>query len=123
MKRELLDLQKIRRNWERAGADVRPPAPERFKDVPAPLDPYRTGQLLLERLRREVDQSFPEHRRSLAPFLTRAELSFAELRDRAAPDADPTQQQLKEVSALREQFSAALCDLEDICEAFLGLKR
>ena len=119
MKREPLDLQKIRRNWERAGADVRPPAPDRFQDVAAPLDAYHSGRLLLERLRREVGETFPEHQKALAPFLTRAEVSFAQLRERVSPEAAD---EAKDAAALREQLAAALCDLEDICEAFLGLK-
>jgi hypothetical protein len=119
MTREPFDLQKIRRNWERSAATLPVRSPDRLADVKAPLDPYAAGAVLLERLRREVFEAFPEQQRALAPFLVRAETCFQQLRQRtvsadaAAPD----------VSELRLQLVAAFDDLEDICEAFRGLRR
>jgi hypothetical protein len=114
-----LDLQTIRRNWERSAATLPVRSPDRLGHVQAPLDPYATGAQLLERLRFELRDAFPERQAALAPFLIRAERCFEELRARTQsgePDGP-------EVSELRQQLMAAFCDLEDICEAFLGLAR
>jgi DNA-binding IclR family transcriptional regulator len=119
MTREPFDLQKIRRNWERAAATLPVRSPDRLAGVQAPLDPYTTGAALLERLRREVFDAFPEQQRPLAPFLDRAETCFEQLRQRTA-DA---RADAPDLSELRQQLLAAFDDLEDICEAFLGLRR
>jgi hypothetical protein len=114
-----LDLQTIRRNWERAAATLPVCSPDRLGFVEPPLDPYATGAQLLERLRVEMRDAFPDRQAALAPFLMRAERSFEQLRARtqsSEPDGP-------EVAALRQQLMAAFCDLEDICEAFLGLAR
>jgi hypothetical protein len=113
MTRENIDLQKIRRNWERASASVPVPQHDRLAAVEAPLDVFAAGRQLLDRLRREAHLTFPEQRAALAPFLTRAETSFEALRASGGGD-DPK---------LREALTAALYDLEDICEAFLGQER
>ena len=112
-----LDLQTIRRNWERSAATLPVRSPDRLGHVQAPLDPYATGAQLLERLRLELRDAFPERQAALAPFLIRAERCFDQLRVRTQsgePDGP-------DVGELRQQLMAAFCDLEDICEAFLGL--
>jgi hypothetical protein len=114
-----LDLQTIRRNWERSAAALPVRSPDRLGSVKPPLDPYATGAQLLERLRVEVRDAFPERRVALAPFLTRAERCFEQLRARTQ-SGEPEGPELIE---LRQQLMAAFCDLEDICEAFLGLSR
>lgn len=114
MTRPVLDLPKIRRNWERADTALLEAPPERRAEVRAPLDPYREGARLLERLRREVADEFPKQRDVLAPFILRAETIFTNLCRETA--AEP-------VAALREEFMAALHDIEDLCEALLGLGR
>lgn len=114
MSREPFDLQKIRRNWERAAATVPVRSPDRLAGVPAPLDPYAAGAQLLERLRHEVHDAFPAQQRALAPFLDRADACFTRLREEPAGS---------DASERRAQLMAALRDLEDICEAFLGLGR
>jgi hypothetical protein len=119
MTRESLDLHKIRRNWERSAATLPVRSPDRLADVKAPLDSYAVGAALLERLRREVFEAFPEQQRALEPFLLRAETCFEQLRQRSA-GADLA---AKELGELRLQLMAACDDLEDICEAFLGLRR
>lgn len=120
MTHELFDLAKIRRNWERARASV-PIAPlDRLAEVKPPLDPFAEGQRLLERLRREVVDEFPEREAALAPFVTRVEVGFERLR--AETSGEPAAAPAGEVSA-RQQLMAALADLEDICETFLGLRR
>jgi len=119
MPREPLDLHKIRRNWERSAATLPVRSPDRLASVPAPLDSYAVGAQLLERLRREVRDAFPEEQRRLAPFLDRADACFTQLQEHATRGA-PAAAELPE---LRQQLMAALCDIEDICEAFLGLGR
>lgn len=114
-----LDLQTIRRNWERSAATLPVHSPDRLGSVKAPLDPYATGAELLARLRVEVRDAFPERQVALAPFLVRAERCFEELRVRTQ-SGEP---EGPELVGLREQLMAAFCDLEDICEAFLGLSR
>lgn len=108
-----MDLHKIRRNWQRAAATLPVRSPDRLAAVPAPLDAYAAGAELLERLRRELRDTFPEQQRALGPFVERVERCFGALRQQTAPDTSPQ----------REQLMAALRDLEDICEAFLGLGR
>jgi hypothetical protein len=87
--------------------------------VKPPLDSYATGAQLLERLRGEVRDVFPERMVALSPFLTRAERCFEQLRARTQ-SGEPDGPELVE---LRQQLMAAFSDLEDICEAFLGLGR
>lgn len=114
-----LDLPTIRRNWERSAATLPVRSADRLGFVQAPLDPYATGAQLLTRLRAELRDAFPDRQVALTPFLTRAERCFQQLTARAdsgAPDGP-------EVAELRQQLMAAFCDLEDICEAFLGLPR
>lgn len=113
------DLKSIRRNWERSAATLPVRSPDRLGAVQAPIDVYVAGAELLERLRRELRDAFPEQRSALDPFMKRAELAFEQLRARAQQgDADAA-----ELTELREQLLAACRDLEDICEAFLGLLR
>ncbi|HVZ32115.1 MAG TPA: hypothetical protein VG963_06810 [Polyangiaceae bacterium] len=113
------DLHSIRRNWERSAATLPVRSPDRLGFVQAPLDVYVAGAQLLERLRQELCDAFPAQQAALAPFLRRAESGFEQLRTRAQDgEADAA-----ELGALREQLTAALSDLEDICEAFLGLSR
>ena len=112
MTRERIDLQRIRRNWERASASLPAAQLDRLAVVEAPLDAFAAGKQLLERLRHEVDLTFPEQRSALAPFLNRVQTCLEALRAHAGDD-----------TKLREALTAALCDLEDICEAFLGQQR
>lgn len=116
--REPFDLQKIRRNWERSAATLPVRSPDRLAGVQPPLDPYTTGAELLTRLRREVFETFPAQQQKLAPFLNRAERCFEQLRERTTEGPDAP-----ELAELRQQLVAAFDDLEDICEAFLGLSR
>jgi len=116
MAREPFDLQKIRRNWERSAASLPVRSPDRLAGVQAPLDPYLAGEQLLTRLRREVLETFPEQQRALAPFVVRAEACFEKLRQAAQTGAP-------ELVESRQELVAALIDLEDICEAFLGMRR
>lgn len=106
-----MDLHKIRRNWERAAATLPVRSPDRLAAVPAPLDAHAAGAQLLERLRREVRDAFPEQQRALGPFLDRVDACLSQLQTET------------ETAEPRRQLMAALRDLEDICEAFLGLGR
>jgi hypothetical protein len=113
------DLNSIRRNWERSAATLPVRSPDRLEFVQAPLDVYSAGAQLLERLRHELRDAFPAQKTALAPFLKRVESCFEVMRARARDgDAEAT-----ELAALRTELAAAFCDLEDICEAFLGSPR
>lgn len=113
------DLNSIRRNWERSAATLPVHSPDRLEFVQAPLDVYSVGAELIERLRHELRDAFPARRATLAPFLRRVEDRFEVMRARARDgDAPPA-----ELSALRTELAEAFCDLEDICEAFLGSPR
>jgi hypothetical protein len=113
------DLNSIRRNWERSAATLPVHSPDRLEFVEAPLDVYSAGAQLIERLKYELRDAFPARRAALAPFLKRVESSFEAMRSRARDgNADAA-----ELCALRTQLAAAFCDLEDICEAFLGSPR
>lgn len=116
MTTERFDLQRIRRNWERASATVPVQQRDRLAAVEAPLDAFTIGRQLLTRLKREVDLTFPEQRARLAPFVARAERALEALHAGQAADAGAD-------AELREALTAALYDLEDICEAFLGQER
>jgi hypothetical protein len=113
------DLNSIRRNWERSATTLPVHSPDRLAFVPAPLDVYAAGAQLLERLRHELRDEFPARKTALAPFLQRVESCFEVMRTRAREgDAEGA-----ELCALRAELAAAFCDLEDICEAFLGSPR
>lgn len=114
-----LDLKSIRRNWERSAATLQGSSPDRLESVPPPLDAYVAGAQLIERLRLELRDEFPEQQAALGPFFHRVASALEQLRARArAGESDAS-----ELALLREQLSAALADLEDICEAFLGWPR
>jgi hypothetical protein len=113
------DLNSIRRNWERSAASLPVRSPDRLGFVQAPLDVYAAGAELLTRLRLELRDALPAQQVALAPFVARIERGFEQLRVRgqeAGADA-------AELALLREQLGAALCDLEDICEAFMVAPR
>src|SRR5689334_13836731 len=97
MAQGLPDLTRIRRNWERAEADPsgRDPGPDRLGHVRAPLD----------------------------PFVARVEQRFERMRARASSPAGAPATEPPAALPLREQFVAALNDLEDLCEALLHVKR
>lgn len=113
------DLSTIRRNWERSAATLPIHSPDRLAFVRPPPDVYAAGAQLLERLRHELRDAFPANQAALAPFLRRVESCFEALRAAAREgEADAAN-----ICALREELAAAFCDLEDICEAFLGSPR
>jgi type VI protein secretion system component VasF len=114
MTHELLDLERIRRNWSRGDVAQLEPVPDRLGQVTAPIDVYRVGAQLLERLRREVADQFPEQRARLAPFLARTEATFARMRESVAAGQDAL--------ALRQEFVSTLQDIEDLCEALLSVR-
>lgn len=116
MAHQQLDLQRIRRNWEKGGYNLRERPAERLGAVEPPLDPYVAGAALLERLRRELSAEFPEQQAMLAPFLLRVSRAFEAMR---GGEGDGREQSPGDVGEPRQQFCQALSDLEEICEAFL----
>ncbi len=113
------DLHSIRRNWERSAASLPVHSPDRLGFVEPPLDVYLAGRELLERLQRELRDTFPAHDAKIAPFRVRVERCYQELCACAA-QGQPDDSSLE---AQRAQLAAALRDLEDICEAFMKAPR
>jgi hypothetical protein len=142
MANELLDLTRIRRNWDRSAQNLEDPAPSRLAQVRAPLDPYVVAAPLLLRMELEIAHEFPEQRGLLAPFVARVETLFERMRSGTPPPAATPAASVAAaadapaaavlVSAapgdverleLRRQFVLAINDLEDLCEALLGTRR
>ncbi len=106
------DLERLRRNWERA-ADPEPlPLPERAKKVRAPEDVPAEATKLLEKVRRLGLAAHPEHHTTLVPFLDRAAEALATVG--TSPEPDP---------AATEELLKALVDLEDLFDVFATTKR
>ncbi len=124
MTRELIDLERIRRNWDRPNSALRDEPTNRLGGVLPPADPYQVGRALLDRMHREVADQFPEQMAVLRPFFERAENLFARMakqeRNASEEIAEPKD---AEPAILLAAFVATLHDLEDLCEAFVGLNR
>jgi len=103
-----IDLEKVRKNWERAsvmrGALEAPAA----TDIEIP-DPIRAGHETLARIRTLITTRYTTHRKVLEPFLDRA----AEL-----IDAMRTAER-KEEEQLRGELEQLLNDLEDLLEVYV----
>lgn len=127
------DLERLRRNFDRAIAPAPPPLPPRFAEVQAPLDPYPEARRLLERITALARQRFPDRQKSLAPFLAEAADLLHRMQAASAPSSEGassaagegapgTEAPPKEdVAALRGQLQEVLYDLEDLFEVYAGI--
>lgn len=88
--REPFDLERVRRNWERAAEPPRGELPARLAQVEAPRDALGEARDLLERVRGLAAQQLPARAATLAPFFDEAAALLAGLDPRAAgaPPAD-----------------------------------
>ncbi len=106
-KPESIDLEKVRKNWERAsvvyGGNDGPPTV-----ITEVVDPIRAGHETLARIRALVTVEYAKHRDVLMPFLDRA----AEL-----IDAMRTAER-KEEERIRAELEQLLNDVEDLLEVY-----
>ncbi|WP_437774511.1 hypothetical protein [Sorangium sp. So ce1097] len=82
--REPFDLERVRRNWERAAEPPRGELPSRLAQVEPPRDALGEARDLLERVRALAAQQLPAHAATLAPFFDEAAALLAGLDPRAA---------------------------------------
>lgn len=106
-KRDLIDFEKIKRNWERASA-LHPG--ERVSSQPKLELPNRvgSGKALLFRIRALVLTDYGKHRDALLPFLDRAAELIDAIEAASREDED----------RLRGELLAVLYDFEDLLEVY-----
>lgn len=101
------DLERLRRNWERA-ADPEPlPLSAKATKVRTPENAYAEARTLLAKVRKLGLAEHPSHRVALVPFLDRADAALDALTASAEPD-----------EAIRQELLGALLDLEDLFDVF-----
>jgi hypothetical protein len=114
--RDLLDIERVRRNFDRMRDPVPESVPDRLGDrlgvvARVPLDPFVAGRDALERVRREALATFPDRTEALVHFLDRAASLLERLEKLGpAPAEDPAE--------LRAQLVEAVEHVEDLYEAF-----
>lgn len=122
MARKAFDVERLKRNWDRAASAPLVPLPERIALVSRARDPYPEAERLLDRIRALTRLEFSDHERQLQPFLTEASALLADLRgataapeDRSAvaPKGDPAE--------LRSRLLKVLADLEDLYEVYSAI--
>lgn len=110
------DLERVRKNWERALEPEASRPSEKLARTRAPRDPFVAAKEDMVRLRSLLRSELPDHAAALAPFVERLEQLIAQMdAASASPDADP--------AALREEFHFALRDLQDLLEVFAFVQR
>lgn len=118
MSREHFDIDKIRKNWDRAT----PPAPhhlqERFAHIATPADHHAEARKLLERARALVRVELPAHVEVLSHFLDSADELIRKLdpgfiQEGEGAEALPSREEL------RAELHEVLWDLEDLLEVYL----
>jgi hypothetical protein len=118
MTREPFDLDRVRRNFDRARDPVPPAGADRLADARAPLDPWGEARRQLDVVRREVGVELPGREATVAPFVDRVaglveRLEAASVAGEGAAKDDPAE--------IRAELVAALADLEDLCAALAGI--
>jgi hypothetical protein len=124
---ELFDIERLRRNWT-APAQTRSESPQRFDEVPCPVDLRTAAQAQLARLREHCAQSFPEQRAALDAFLRQIDTKLeAALRERESgagtkpsPAAEPEADAEPSPS---EELLPCLWQLERLLEVFVLNRR
>jgi hypothetical protein len=117
MTRELLDFDRVRRNFDRMREPVPEGLPDRFGEVAVPLDPFEAGRSTLEILRADVLSQFAAHRDALEPFLDRASRLLERMQGSEPSEEGPTDDEL------RATFVSTLENIEDLCEVFMRVAR
>ncbi|WP_437720408.1 hypothetical protein [Sorangium sp. So ce861] len=118
--REPFDLERVRRNWERAAEPPRGELPSRLAQVEPPADALREARDLLDRIRVLSAQQLPAHERTLAPFFVEAAALLAGLEARPG---DPPSADAKGEGAARARLGEVLEELEEILEVFATIQR
>ena len=113
------DLERVRRNWDRAAGSTVVPLPARFADVPAARDPYPEARRILDRLSVLCRAEFPRQAPKLAPFLAEASTLLGQLVASAASGAGA--EATADPAPLRADLQKVLDDLQDLCEVYAGI--
>ena len=137
MTRDLLDLDRVRQNFDRMREPVPDGIPDRHAAVVAPRDPFEVARSILVVLRADVLSRFSERSLALEPFLDRADalLVRMERTERAEPPGDapvaaegtptglPVAPDEQDAGELRQSFVQTLEHIEDLCEVFSRIAR
>jgi hypothetical protein len=117
MTRKPFDIERLRKNWERAVEPEPARLPAKIAHVRRPRDPFAEAKNVLERITTLARAQFPGHMSTLAPFLAEALdlIGRMEGSQSTTPAEDP--------SALRQEFQKVLNDLEDLFEVFARIGR
>ena len=116
------ELERLRRNWDRAAEPASPPLPERFERVRPAIDPYPEARRVLARIDAMTKSEFSERGRGLGPFLAEAQDLLARIQAASSPrDAANPGAPIEDAAALRDQFQKVLNDLEDLFEVYAGI--
>jgi hypothetical protein len=125
---ELFDIERLRRNWTAPAQPVHE-APQRFDDVPPPVDLRTAALVQFARLREHCAQSFPEQRDALDAFLrqidTKLQQALMEI-ERPGDQAGDTQASDAATEgdpSKREQLLSCLWQLERLLEVFILSRR
>jgi hypothetical protein len=112
------DLEKVRKNWDRALEPSPSAAPPKLARTRAPSDPFVAAREGMTRLRSLLRSEHPSHEATLAPFVDRVEQLLARM-EAAASSSEGADDPAK----LREEFHFALGDLQDLLEVFSFIQR
>jgi hypothetical protein len=122
MPKDLLDFERVRRNFDRMRDPVPESIPDRFASVRPPLDPFVAARDALAKLRKEALAGFPDRHEALVPFLDRAAAIVERL---AGSDPKPDNKgnasegkEAEEPADLRAELVEQIQNVEDLCEAF-----
>lgn len=115
------DVERLKRNWDRAASAPLVPLPERIASVPRVRDPYPEAERLLERIGALTRLEFSAHERQLQPFLSEATALVAELRATTTAEDGSGAASKGDPAELRARLFKALADLEDLYEVYSGI--
>jgi hypothetical protein len=111
------DIERLRKNWERAAPPEPARLPAKIARVRRPRDPFAEATTLLDRITTLARAEFPAHMATLSPFIAEAVEIVRRMQgsESAAPAED--------LGALRQEFQKVLDDLEDLFEVFARIGR
>jgi hypothetical protein len=117
MPKDLIDVERVRRNFDRVRDPVPEDIPDRFASVRPPLDPFVAARDALARLRKEALAGFPDRHEALVPFLDRA-AAIVERLEKGDPEPAGEGEKPKAPAELRAELTEQIENVEDLCEAF-----
>jgi hypothetical protein len=121
MPRKAFDVERLKRNWDRASSAPDVPLPERMAAVARARDPYPEAERLLQRIAALTRSELSGHEAQFRPFLTEALQILSELRASATPTDPPEASSSGAPAELRARLLKVLADLEDLCEVYSGI--